>query len=564
MQLLPVISLIVSMLTLIIIFLLRAEDRKDKSFSRVMDMIGKFRSEADKTGAQLKETSQQASNDINAQASSVYQLMHSIDDKILDLQGRSEDLAKLQAVMTNYRNVLVELSDTTAQAEQKIKQVKEEVAEVQRVENVIAGFQRQIEATKQTIQTDLEDSKAAVTSMEEEGKQKLSSYKDEVTRMMQESQDGINTLTTTLRSEEEQAMVNVRKESDQLQELGKQTETLVDESRARFNQLQADSLSQVNKDLASFSIACSEKLEMVFKQTIEQIDASFLTMVHTSQVFINELDNRLASTKEVAASMDAKSAASLSDVARKLAEYSKQLENTQSINASQESRKKQMEESINAMREETENLHQELLKLKEEKAAIVLDMAGRTQPEIPVNSIRKQKDVSAKEAEEQEVGESIPEEENRDALEAEDKPAEAVEPAQETEEQEAGEPIPEEENREALEAEDKPAEAAEPAQETEEQEDEEPELEDLLTSDIDEETSVTIPRGEEVVIDDSKPLPIHEFESAFVQEDKAPEPVDRPDLSEADGSPKQKAKQDKTVNYVPVGKEEVIHLDDGA
>ena len=73
-------------------------------------------------------------------------------------------------------------------------------------------------------------------------------------------------------------MVNVRKESDQLQELGKQTETLVDESRARFNQLQADSLSQVNKDLASFSIACSEKLEMVFKQTIEQIDASFLTM----------------------------------------------------------------------------------------------------------------------------------------------------------------------------------------------------------------------------------------------------------------------------------------------
>jgi Sec-independent protein translocase protein TatA len=47
------------LLTLVIMFLLRAEDKKEKSFSWVMELISRFRSEAGKTESQLKETSQQ-------------------------------------------------------------------------------------------------------------------------------------------------------------------------------------------------------------------------------------------------------------------------------------------------------------------------------------------------------------------------------------------------------------------------------------------------------------------------------------------------------------------------
>ncbi|MCI2077088.1 MAG: hypothetical protein LKJ96_07105, partial [Sphaerochaeta sp.] len=70
-----------------------------------------------------------------------------------------------------------------------------------------------------------------------------------------------------------------------------------------------------------------------------------------------------------------------------------------------------------------------------------------------------------------------------------------------------------------------------------------PELEDLVTS----------PEP----VEDAKPLPLQEFEPEFVAEDKEPEPVDIPDEKELG-----KKKPEKTVSYVPVGKEEEIRLDD--
>ena len=471
--LLPVILFV---LTLAIIFLLRAGDKKEKSFSRVMDMISKFRSEADKTGAQLKETSQQASNEISVQVASVRQLMHSIDDKISDLQDRSDDLSKLQAVMNNYRDVLMQLSETTTQAEQKIQRVKEEVSEVQRVEGLIATFQQQIEETKQTIQTNLAASEETVASMETKTLKNLDTYKEEVTKTLQASHDSIDEMARTLQSEEATAVATVRNANEELRQLGAQTSSLFEEDKKQFNELQASSVTQVNKDLAAFTAACTEKLETVFKQTIEQIDASFLTMVHTSQVFINELDNRLATTREITSALEAKSSENLADAAKKFDEYSRQITANRTMTSSQENHKKQMDESLKAVQEETSALHEELERLKTQKAAIIQQMERRECSAIIPQEMKK------------------------------------------------------------------------------EQGPEEPQVEDLITRNTDGR------RPSET--EEAEPLPVQEFEKAFVAEDKQPEPEEHPDLSMLESQEKPKGKQEKAVSYIPVGKEEEIHLDD--
>ncbi|MCI2076094.1 MAG: hypothetical protein LKK23_03030, partial [Sphaerochaeta sp.] len=388
-----VVSLALSLLTLVIMFLLRAEDKKEKSFSRVMELISRFRSEAGKTESQLKETSQQASNEINAQVNNVHNLMRSIDAKILDLEGRSEDLSKLQAVMNNYRDVMVQLNALTDQAEGKIQLVNEQVAEVKRIESVIAGFREEIAQARQAIQNDLDASKATISTLEAETLQRLGDTRQTVEKTMQNCKDVVSGLKTTLQEEEDAAIAAVHKETEELRQLGQKTDTLVESSKEQFNQLQADSVAQVNKDLSAFTIASTQKLETVFKQTIEQIDASFLTMVHTSQVFINELDSRLASTKEITSSLEAKSADNLAQASRRLDSYSRQIAAAQAEIVSQENRKKQMEESIHAIQEEAQALHQELNHLKEEKAAIIKEREERPQPviipaPIPTNPVQ--------------------------------------------------------------------------------------------------------------------------------------------------------------------------------
>jgi len=565
-------SVVLFLLTLIIIFLLRAEDKKDRSLKNAKQISDQFHKEVAKASAQMKENAQQTSNEINAQITSVYQLIHSIDDKVSDLEGRSGDLEKLQNVMSNYRQVLVELSQTTSQAEQRITEVKAEGERLSALKDVIADFQSQIEEMKnsvmmtmrqsqekldaslasgkaqyeefssgieakmQTASESLANSMETVRKTQEDAKEAVSAHADQ---KMRETSESVSAFLESVNKAQNDAKAVVAEQNSLLHAVAEQNTSSLEESKSRYERMHTESVAQCDKDLAGFTVACSEKLELVFKQTVEQIDASFLTMVRTSQVFINELDSHLAATKEVCSALDAKNSMALSDLSRKLQEYSQQFANAQSASLSQENRKKQMEESIAQMRQETDSLHDELAHLKEQKASVIREMEARAA------ELERQAAVATASLPKEEEPPVIPEEKAE--------PEEEILPCPNAQEEIAGkEEGPQTENGEER--------IPRPQKEGTIVPDE-PEETDMETS---EEASVSVPASTVKTLDPSQPLPIQEFENAFVQEDKDTEPEEMPELSDLleEGDQKEEKQEKAKVNYVPVGKEEVIKLDD--
>ncbi|MFA6844126.1 MAG: hypothetical protein WCR02_00215 [Sphaerochaetaceae bacterium] len=374
---LVILPVVLFAITLAIIFFLRMDDKRNNNLKRVMDRIGQFRTEVDKVNSQLKENSQQASNEVNARVDDVNQLIRSIDDKVSDLEGRSDDLSKLQVVMNNYRKVLEELSSTTMQAELKIREVNDNVVKMNQVKDTIADFRNQIEVAKQTIQANLEVSLSSVKTMEDSTRQHLDSYNESVKKTMEDTQARIDAYTLTLRNHQEMALSTVSQQTDLLRQLEKQVGISLDSYRTQFNQLQRDLVGKMNEDLVSFSTDSAQRLNAMFRQTIEQMDSSFLSMVHTAQAFINELDNRLSSTKEVSSLLDSKNTMLLSELSQKLGDYSQQLSNSQALNDIQDNRKKQIAQSLSEMQREADNLHKELDELKGEKSVLLQNVAAK-------------------------------------------------------------------------------------------------------------------------------------------------------------------------------------------
>lgn len=584
--LLPIVLFV---LTLIIIFLLRAGDKRDRNLKRIKDVQEKLRTESAKASSQLKETTQQAANDVNAMANHVQMLTHSVDEKLMDLQRKSDDLTKLQAVMNSYRQVLEGLKQTTMQAEARIKDVNSDTQKLEKIREEIGEFQQKFEMMKGDIGTTLHSTLETITQSETETKAHLDAYSVATLEKSAQAGKELDTFMDSLHKASDDALATVSKQTDELKDFGRQADALVTASKARFNQLQADSFSQVNNDLSSFTTACAEKLEVVFKQTVEQIDTSFATMVRTSQIFINELDSRLASTKEISATLDAKEARTLADLANKIQEYSDQISNSQSVVQTQENRKRQMDESITMMKEEMENLHDELEKMKTEKASIIKEMEERAaqerqskevpeglqiptgpQPIIfppleetepitdePKNAIWTG-NASVEKQEQPELPFSSESEEPQEEPEIQEpEPQAEVTLHEEPEEQE--EPIIPEvlEQHEKTEEQEEPVVKAEPLVEDLELSD----LEEPSPDDIESEEEVSVPQVETKTIDHKEPLPIPEFEPDFVKEDKNVEPDEIPDMSDLEETDTDTKKKPK-VDYVPVGKEEEIRLDD--
>jgi chromosome segregation ATPase len=83
--------------------------------------------------------------------------------------------------------------------------VNEQVAEVKRIESVIAGFREEIAQARQAIQNDLDASKATISTLEAETLQRLGDTRQTVEKTMQNCKDVVSGLKTTLQEEEDAA-----------------------------------------------------------------------------------------------------------------------------------------------------------------------------------------------------------------------------------------------------------------------------------------------------------------------------------------------------------------------
>lgn len=128
--LLPVVFFLI---TLIIIYLLRVEDRRDRRLDLIKKRMSDFSAEVERVIQNFRDTAQITEERITKRVESSKALTARLDEQLADLQNRSDDLLKLQEVLNTYRDSISRLGATTATVESRIGQVRREVERLEAV-----------------------------------------------------------------------------------------------------------------------------------------------------------------------------------------------------------------------------------------------------------------------------------------------------------------------------------------------------------------------------------------------------------------------------------------------
>lgn len=127
-------------LTLIIILVLRAEDRKSRNLQLVNKQIASFRSETQATISRIQTTSNDVKEGLYHKINEVKDAETSLLNTLSQLQQRSHDLIALEDVCTNYKVALENLKLQTEQAEARIGAVQKQVAQAEIIHSVVDQF----------------------------------------------------------------------------------------------------------------------------------------------------------------------------------------------------------------------------------------------------------------------------------------------------------------------------------------------------------------------------------------------------------------------------------------
>lgn len=137
------IPIVLFFVTLIIMLLFRAQDKRDRKLEMIKRYVTQFQGEMKQTGDQLNQRAVDVEERIAAQARDAQGLLRHIDEQILTIRTRSEDLTELEKVMAYYHQVLEQLSQLTDKAEARISQVREDIRKIDQVNVIIDNFKAQ-------------------------------------------------------------------------------------------------------------------------------------------------------------------------------------------------------------------------------------------------------------------------------------------------------------------------------------------------------------------------------------------------------------------------------------
>ena len=331
--LLPV---ILFLLTLILIFSLRAEDKKNLRLDFMKKKLQQYHREVGIIQAQFKDTSAQAEEKINNKVQQANQVVMHLDEQIMDLQSRSQDLAKLQEVLNNYRDVLKQLGTTTEQAELRISQVKEEINRVERVQDTLDSFNGRISDCKSEFARTLSETNEAMSrfqedlfKLQESSLEKMQTYAEELQETERKNQMRVASHSEVLKANEEASLEKVSRFSEQCRQLTdaqeqslcsfrEQLREELEKASGELHQRQ-ENLGQVKNQLDSafeaylgklasideeakgraessldaFAKECSLRMDRLYENSVGRTDLVFHSMMEIASQFLDELTNRI-------------------------------------------------------------------------------------------------------------------------------------------------------------------------------------------------------------------------------------------------------------------------------
>lgn len=331
--LLPVILFII---TLIIIYMLRVEDKRDRRLDLMKQKVGQFSRELEASRNQFKDTSQQVEERINHRIDAANQMLLRIETQMTDLEARSDDLTRLQGVLNTYRDSLTKLGTTTAQVEARIEHTKQEIQRIEAVDATISHFDERIEAFKLMLQEAVEEGSDSISQQQLKVKQlldssyaKLQVYEAEVQEVERQNQSRVAAHAETLKSNEADSLSILTSQLAKIRQIGDDAEQIIAKSRHELEAMREQAFQDLNEQksqyesiktetqqyfrtekenllslieevksritetLSQFSQQCDHDMEVVFAHTIAKTDQAFQTMIHTVSSYLEELQQRM-------------------------------------------------------------------------------------------------------------------------------------------------------------------------------------------------------------------------------------------------------------------------------
>ncbi len=230
--LLPIALFVVSM---IVVFTLRASDKSSRSLSTVKKLLDKYKSDVESSDNSFKQYAAELEQTVAKKDTEVKTLIQTVNSQLGELRSYSEDLARLKMAMETYREALEGLARLTSDADDKITMVQNDVDRLEKVRNVIEGFRQDMR--------DAEDH--------------LRKHEQRVIQLERESIGRMNTAVSETDSSMDEAMEGLHKESMQIFE------------------------------------AFKDKTDKDTELRLRKIDDAFKSVIHTVQEFFGELETKL-------------------------------------------------------------------------------------------------------------------------------------------------------------------------------------------------------------------------------------------------------------------------------
>ncbi len=349
--LLPVVLFI---LTLIIIFLLRSDDKRNQRADLIRKRSQALLKNVENSQTKFNELVQKVEERVSKKIDESHLLMSHVDSQLTDLEARSEDLAALQRVLVTYQTSLTQLESTTTQVEQRVVVMKSEVANLSRVQEILSDFDLRFEQFKESLGRQITEGEENIRAqylrikeMQSASFSKLQEYEKEVQQAEQDNLAKIAIHTETLKNRQEASLALVSVQAAKLRQLGeegeqqmlgyekalqasyKQANEKMQEQQREFAQLQAKHAEQlkqqeqellaieeeargrVTEEMQAFVQQCYREMSKIFEMTLKKTDVSFQNMIRVVSEYLKQLSLRLEQARGVSELLDATEGASL-------------------------------------------------------------------------------------------------------------------------------------------------------------------------------------------------------------------------------------------------------------
>ncbi len=409
--LLPVVLFI---LTLIIIFLLRSDDKRNQRADLIRKRSQALLKNIENSQTQFNELVQKVEERISKKIDESHLLMSHVDSQLADLEARSEDLATLQKVLVTYQTSLTQLESLTSQVEKRGVVMKAEAANLSRVQESFSDFDLRFEQFKDALGEQLSVGEENLRIQHLRAKEmlsasfvKLQEYEKEVQQAEQDNLALIAGHTETLKNRQEASLNLVSVQATKLRQLNEESEQQMlghekdlqaayrqagekmQEQQREYAQLQSKhaeqqkrqeeellaieekALSRITEEMQSFVQQSNSEISKIFDMTLQKTDISFQNMIRVVSEYLKELSLRLEQARDVSKLLGASEHASLLSFKEELSTLIKEtIKGEQNLETLQ-SMEEKASSCLALLHQESSQLQESLDRMKKEKLALL-------------------------------------------------------------------------------------------------------------------------------------------------------------------------------------------------